>query len=126
MTFEPRRVPAGTTIGFTDFDGSQVELESKAVEGDDDYHFIRPTSQLAANVLDSLEAPVARKVIELDKKGEAKKARAEKRAIGKAEPKAGEKVVSLAGAAEATSAAGSGSAPIETTAGEPATTEGAD
>lgn len=69
MAFEPRHVPKGTKIGFTDWDGSQVELESEPLKGDDAYHVIRPTSQLAVEALDGIEAPVARKAIEAEKKG---------------------------------------------------------
>jgi len=63
MTYEPRHVPADTSIGYTDLDGNAVERHSAPLEDDETYHVITPRNQLEVNLLDSLEAPVARKAI---------------------------------------------------------------
>lgn len=64
MTFEPRHVPAGTEVTYTDAEGAQRTLRSRTLEGDESYAFIEPRDQADATVLDGFGYPVARKVLD--------------------------------------------------------------
>lgn len=57
----PRHVPAPTTIGYTDTDGSQVEIASQSLG---DYHYLQADTPQAEAILEALDLPVARKVLD--------------------------------------------------------------
>lgn len=63
-TFEPRRVPAGSIYQYANAEGELITLEAE--ELGDGYAYVEPTDAAGAAMLDSHEAPVARKAIEAE------------------------------------------------------------
>lgn len=61
--FEPLKVPANTEVTYTVGAGEQRTLRSKALEGDDDYHYIEPKNAGDVEALRGFGYPVARKVL---------------------------------------------------------------
>lgn len=59
--FELRRVPPGTVVEYADGEGNIRTLRAETLEGDESYAFVRPTTQLDAEVLEGFGYHVARK-----------------------------------------------------------------